>query len=293
MNFSNMNPELKINAQSLSGVATATTIVEDAAGAVLQPLPGPISGLDIDFPVPAPGLYMATSTLLDANQSALGQIRKMFGESDLRYGVPNAYVDYAGTGHISVSVRQFNGNFYFSGTKADFVRASAVFTVPLSFDLSNASANSIQIGVGNILDTATFDSRGSLVGSSRHRIKSLKLSCPKNAKTVVIGSPVIVVPNSSTAMSGKTSVTSRSAPPPETRKVASLSVTIEAPGLSDAGFDSEGIENTPAASGTSPTQERLIQFIFYLDGEVFEALVPVNFAQSTGSNPSGTISARH
>jgi len=171
--------------------------------------------------VTAPGIVVATTEVKDAATGlSKGKARKTIPVSAKEIGLAKVYDREPS--NATIGNASTKGAFSFaSGAKAkqDSVTFSGVIDLPVGLDLSQNQT--FEFSIGNIADSVTIGAKGkAALPSAAKRFTKVAFKYPKLAKGSV-----------------KTTA----------GQSASFSVTISGSGLSDAGFDTEGITNSVRA----------------------------------------------
>ncbi len=221
------------------------------------------------------GVFVATVTAKDATTGAMmGKGRKTLAVSaketgevgntplfDRKKVTPPPGPLLNNSSNTAVTQKSFAGKLLFTGsTKSDTVTFNGSFYLPVGFN--PLDTHEFSMAMGNIVVNANLDTTGKGKAISGTTLKSLKLGYKLKKGAVAMGN-----------------------------ETATLSVTFTAPGLVNAGFDTEGISKNSTDLNAKHTAPRKIQVAFTLDGAAFEALAPVMFTEASNSD-FGTISGR-
>ena len=241
------NVALVLNPGGITGVTDATTSYDDTL-----PRFAPVAGLIPTRAFVAPTIAVATSTLLDGAATPKGKIRKTIVVGARATGDSSALADPPSN---DIKLKKMSGKFLFTKSTADQVSFSGTLQLPAGFDPAKAGGNSVDVGIGNIVDTLLVDAKGKPVDKSTgasQRLKKFSIKYPK--------------------LSG----------PAAGGEVAQMDFTISIPDMDTAGFDTEGITSTLRADERKlKAANRFVQVDLLLSGVAYEAYIPVQYKVST------------
>ena len=251
----NASATLSINVSRVLTATTASTSFSDTIGR-----DAPLEGLIVGRSYLAPTITVATTTALDVTKTPLSaMVRKMYAVSDRDVNNPSALPLPPSS---ALSKIKLAGKFAFATTKPDQVSFSGSIQLPAGYNPGASGGNVFVAGIGNVVGSAAIDAKGKATGTPTGGITKVSIKYPKLAGQ---------------ALGGET---------------ASITVTFSAPGLSKAGFDTEGITSKlrPDEMGFK-TVNRLIQTSFLLGGVKYEGAFPVVYKLASNAS-AGTISGR-
>jgi hypothetical protein len=250
---------LTINAQTVPGASSASTVFEDSDG-MPRSTRDAQTGFSVSQTLGVSGLYVATTDVFDGNGNKIDKIRKTVGIGKKVAGESDGLSDPEST---KVGIKAIKGKFFFDASKPDDVAFTGQFMLPPGFSLSTTGATVMEFSIGNVVDTVQLDAKGKKGVGQRGRIKKLRLTLPRLKTGVALG--------------GET---------------AKISAELNVANLTGSGFDTEGIT---ASRGTneigSKAVQRFIQVNMLFSGVSYEVLAPVNFALSRGAD-FGSIQGR-
>jgi len=211
------------------------------------------------------GLSVATSTAKDAITDAdtgkkgrkmLAVSRQETGEPALATGTPAS---------LAIVASSLKGKFIFAGSKPDQVTFNGIVELPAGMDL--AAEQTLEFGMGNVLDSVVFDVKGKpKLPSTLGRIKKAKLKLPKLKKGV-------------TALSAG--------------QTASVTITYQIANLVTAGFDTEGIQaDLRSEEAGLKVAPRKIQMALVLAGVAYESLIDVDYKVAPKKDSGSFIKTR-
>ena len=249
-----------------AGIAGRSLVVQDV---------GTVTGVSPVQQFAEQGIYVATSMATRlADNSMAGKARKTLvidraevGDTALKLTAPKSR---------KVVASSLKGNFIFgrSGASSSSGKSNSVTlsgSIALPGGLDTTIPTSIQVAIGNIVDSVTLDSKGAgKLPSLNKYIQKFQVRLPK--------------PKSGTTIPND--------------KPATFSVTFNdkalaaAANMVDNGFDTEGVSSTLVALDKgvkSPTRQ--IQLALSINGVAYQSSVMVTFKRSS-NNQSATISGR-
>lgn len=191
------------------------------------------------------GVIVATATgadPADPTNKMKGRKTIPVGATDL--GLTPDAPDTLTASQKSMSAKKLTGKFNFVSDSADTVSFSCELMLPAGYDLT--ASHELSVGVANVADRIVLDSKGKAAElSDRGLIKKVQVKYPKS-KT-----------GATTAVS-----------------IAKLDVTLVAPNLDSAGFESDGV--TP-----NGVQELNLQLAVVLAGLPYTGEIPATLKVST------------
>ena len=243
--------QLQIDVSQLRGAFDIST---DFAG---------ISTVSGDHPVhkfDESGIFVATTTAIEPvvrkikgkGRKTLIISRKETGQAPLVKNTVEKKLDATVTkvtGKFVLPGISTGGGGALTAPKSDIVTYTGTIELPEGFDVS--AATPVSVGIGNIVDDVTVDSRGRGSGKgNKGRIKGIRINYPKVGK------------GSTLTKAGQK---------------AKIAITMVSAGMVAGGFDTEGV-------GANPTTNKLnIQLDLLVAGVPYELSVPVNLFVSRDS----------
>jgi len=168
-----------------------------------------------------------------------------------------------------IPTKDMKGTFYFNGTRSDTVKYVGTFVLPKGFD--TRESNEFSFGVGNVIVDAIVDGKGKVTPETG------SLHASNNSFFQKMSIKYSRIPKDGIAAGGET---------------ATFTATVLSSLLSNKGFDTEGITNTPAKDLTpGQTADRFIQVSYNLSGVAYEDRAAVVFLLDKNSD-FGVISGR-
>ena len=148
------------------------------------------------------------------------------------------------------------GKFYFDASKPDSVKYVGTFVLPAGYNTKPAASNDFSFGIGNVIVDATVDARGRVTPTSgTHAIN--------NGFFLGMTMKYAKAPKNGIALGGET---------------ATFSASVQTTLLTQQGFDTDGISNSPAKDiAPGGTANRNIQVSYNLSGVAYEDVAPVVF----------------
>ena len=218
------------------------------------------------------GVFVATATATDAaNNPMKGRKTIVVGAAEVGTALTLTAMPKSQT----LSKLSLAGKFNFAagdsraliplaGSSFDTVSFSGVVELPAGLDLSQGQT--VDFGIGNILDSVTVSAKGkATLPSDNSLVKKFQIKFPKLSK-------------------GATTTTAG--------QLATISLTIGGPGFSASGFDTEGVTSKLATGEPAKKPvNRTIQVAFVLGGVAYQVRVPVLFKLGTNGT-SGAIGGR-
>lgn len=209
-----------------------------------------------------PGVAVATTVATDAGSpTERGKARRQIAISSREVGQTVPFT--APPVDRTIENKSMKGKFLFSSTKADQFTFSGMFELPAGLDLSQD--RTLEIGIGNVVDSVTISAKGKSSGANKNRISKAQLKYPKLPK------------GSTLSVAGQK---------------ATLTLTMKGVDFSTQGFDTEGIAAT--LRGDEVGQKavpRSIQTAISFGGSTWEGSIPVEFKLAKKAD-SGTIQNR-
>ncbi|MGD0090058.1 MAG: MBG domain-containing protein [Planctomycetota bacterium] len=206
------------------------------------------------------GLYLAVVTVTDTQGNA--------STTDLALPISAAETGTAqGTtppSSMAISGVVLKGKLLFSASKADTVSFKGTLELPAGLDLS--AAQTLAVSLGNVVDTAKLNAKGTVKAGVKKLLKSVAVKYPKlrkvNKKAVTITTVGLM---------------------------ATVSFTLSAYQLDKLGFGAEGISKAGGTAGQSVP--RTITAALLLGGTAYRQDIPVNWKLSKkGDNGQLTTS---
>lgn len=209
-----------------------------------------------------PGVAVATTVATDAGTAnERGKARRQIAVSSREVGQPVPFTD--APADRTISTDSMKGKFLFNSTKPDQFTFTGTFELPAGLDLSQE--RTLEIGIGNVVDSVTVNAKGKSTSPALNRINKAQLKYPKLAK-------------------GTTLTTAGTK--------AKLTLTMKGVNFSTAGFDTEGIAATLRGDEAGMKKvPRSIQTAISFAGSTWEGSIPVDFALTKKAD-AGTISGR-
>jgi len=209
------------------------------------------------FVATSSGIERATNTVKGKARKTLAISRKETGEEPRVTGEP---------ANRDITTKSLKGKFGFAAAKTvrpDQVSFSGKVTLPPGLDISKVQEFSV--GVGNITDTTSVDpkGKGALPGTEGH-IKKLKVKYPRLKGTTLTAGG----------------------------ELTQIDVTFEMPGMSAAGFDTEGVSAAATDFNTKKVAARSIQVAMVLAGVSYEVSSKVDFKLTPKKDAGSIITSR-
>jgi hypothetical protein len=239
-------------------------------------LSGRVTRVDGSRPVAklsSSGIYVAESAATEtATGTRKGKARKTIVISRREVGEATSLTDNRSSAEIKM--KKMKGKFSFSGqsaltaampatARADSVAFSGTIQLPAGLNITEQQ--DLWIAIGNIVDRITLGPKAKPVyPSDKGYLKRVKVKYPKLADSITTGD-----------------------------ETAQLDFTLSMPGMSEAGFDTEGV--SAAVSGADKTPiERKIQVGVLLAGMSYQGSAPALFRtkvdKATNTPTSGELS---
>jgi hypothetical protein len=257
--------KLNIVVSNIPGATTATTTFDDtvatsslAVAAAFARASVPVDGLLPTRNFTAPTLSVATSVAKDNAGKELGKIRKMVPVGAKAAGDSAALPTPTNN---KVAIKKLTGKFAFGKDTADQVGVSGGIELPAGFNPAAAGGNTLVVGVGNVVDKVTVDEKGKAQVPAGGHLKSISIKYPKLAGPAPAGT------------------------------IATISVALSYPKLSQLGFDTEGISSTRRADESHlKVLPRFVQVSLLFAGVPYEIYAPVTYKLSMkGDVGAGSI----
>jgi hypothetical protein len=223
-----------------------TTTIYNAAGAVV----GTVQGTQFVYKFTDPGLYVAVVTLVDALGNAVSETKLALPISAAETG------DAQGTsppGSLAISAVSLKGKLLFNPNKPDTVSFKGTVVLPAGLDLSKPQT--LSVSLGNVVDTANLNTKGTAKTGARNRLKNVAVKYPKLPKV------------------NKKATTITTA-----GLKATISFTLSAPQLDLLGFGLEGVSKPGGIAGQSV--HRTMGAALLLGGTAYRVDVPVTWKLS-------------
>jgi len=209
-----------------------------------------------------PGVAVATTVATDAGTpTERGKARRQIAISSREVGQTVPFT--APPVDRTIENKSMKGKFLFSSTKPDQFTFTGMFELPAGLDLSQD--RTLEIGIGNVVDSVTISAKGKSSNANKNRISKAQLKYPKLPK------------GSSLTVAGQK---------------ATLTLTMKGVDFSTQGFDTEGIAATLRGDEVGQKSvDRAIQTAISFAGSTWEGSIPVEF-KLTKTADSGTIQNR-
>ncbi len=208
------------------------------------------------------GIYVAKVTVSEigtGNVVAMG--RKMINIDATETGAVTLAARQPRVGQppkTTIAVSAMTGKFFFQSTKTDMVKYTGSFAMPAGVNLKQS--NPLSFGIGNVIIDMTVDETGKVT--------------PTNSTSHVSNNPFFSKLSLKIANAPKNGITLGG-------EVATFTTTVSTVALSLAGFDTEGITNTPTRDNSTG---RRIQVSYNYAGVAYEDSANVTYALSPGGD---------
>jgi PKD repeat protein len=210
-----------------------------------------------------PGIVIATITATESASGAeRGKARKTVPISNKEVGAETPYSAPPATTEITLDA--MSGKFEFNKSKPDIITFKGSIELPAGLDLSKEQTFSI--GIANIIDTVTVDTKGIATGpGTSQQIKKLKIYYPRVDRATKL-----------TTAGQK----------------AKIVITLSTEDMDLKGADTEGITAALRSEEAGMTQvPRSIQVAMVLGGVAYEGSAPVQYKLAKDQG-SGSMSGR-
>jgi len=209
-----------------------------------------------------PGVAVATTVATDVGTTTeRGKARRQIAVSSREVGQTAPFT--ALPVDRTIETQSMKGKFLFSSTKPDQFTFTGSFELPEGLDLSQE--RTLEIGIGNVIDSVTISAKGKSSTPILNRISKAQIKYPKVPKD----SPLTTA-----------------------GQKAKLTLTMKGVNFSSIGFDTEGIAATLRGEEAGmKSVPRSIQTAISFAGSTWEGSIPVDF-KLTKKADSGTIQGR-
>ena len=242
------------NGGALPAGYTATTIYYDASGNLV----GTVQGTEPGYIFTEPGMYVAVVTLTDAQGNFAGETEIALPISPAETGAAQGTTPPS---NPAIAVASLKGKLLFRAGKADTVTFKGVIELPAGLDLSQPQT--LSLSLGNVVDTASLNTKGQAKTGARNRLKNLAVKYPRLKKPAT------------TTSAGQN---------------ATVSFTLSAPQLDVLGFDCAGVSKKGGIAGQSVP--RTIGAALLLGGTAYRVDVPVTWKLSKKGDNGQVASKR-
>ena len=245
------------NGGALPTAYTATTTIYDASGNVVAT----IQGTQPTCMFTEPGMYLAVVTLTDAQGNPAGETEMALPISAAETGTAQGTTPPSS---LAISAVSLKGKLLFNPKKLDSMSFKGTVELPAGLDLSRPQT--LSVSLGNVVDTANLNTKGTAKAGAKNLLKSVAVKYPRLPK----------VNKKATAIT------------PAGLK-ATVSFTLSAPQLDALGFAAEGISK----AGGTPNQSvrRTVQAALVLSGTAYRVDVPVTWKLSKKGD-SGQVTGK-
>jgi PKD repeat protein len=234
--------QLLIDDSQLRATTSITTVFGDVPGRGAT-----ATGRQPVHPYKQHGIFVADVTATNTStNTTVGHGRKTLALSKKETGET---VEVSGDAPSAViTAKTLKGKFIFSAQKDDVCSFSGTIKLPAGLDTSKP--HDVALALGNIVATTTVNEKG--IGAPVESLKKLKVKFLK-------------VKKGATTVGGEE---------------AKIDAQFIAPGMVDAGFDTEGVTSKAIDATDGKKANRSIQVAIVLAGVPYETLAPVTFAIS-------------